>query len=214
MGRCADFSAGRSAVFSAIAGIKQSGGNKMDNLEEVMKAVNKLTADVASLSAKNATTEAENILLKAKVGSFEATAQAQTTAAFKAETAAKRTEIEKLLEAGVKAGAITPGQREQFTRLIRLNDDEAVKGIDIEEVKLFTAAGKRTFSQRDTGHGSGSAMQDSGEENPAETVASGIADILAKKEATTHLAAQLLYFKRNPKLAREYVDSNNNERRA
>lgn len=39
-------------------------------------------------------------------------------------------------------------------------------------------------------------------------IADGVRDILAKKEAANHLEAQGLFFRRNPELARQYVDGN------
>lgn len=210
MNRDAAFSVGSSVAFSTLAGSIKEGGTKMadQNLDELTKAVAKLTADVATLSAGKATVEAENILLKARVGQFEAEQKASTAAVFTKKIADKREEVKSLLENGVKTEAITPAQRDQFSRMIRLDNDEAVEELDLAEVKAFTKTGRKQFSRPASGKGHTATEDEDGYTDVPAVVAQGINDILAKKEATSFAAAQQLFFNRNPKLAREYVDFN------
>jgi len=210
MNRDAAFSVGRSMAFSTIAGSIKEGGNTMSdqNLEQLTKAVADLTAQVALLSAGKATVEAANIGLTAKVAQFEAERQAITEASLTKKIADKRDQVKTMLEDAVKSEAITPAQRDQFTRIVHLDDDKSVEALDIEEVKKFTNIGSRRFS-RPAGKGANDATHDEdGYENVPLTVANGIKDIQAKGEAKTFADAQVLFFNRNPALARAYVDFN------
>lgn len=206
MGRSTDFSAGRSMQFSAIAGESQSGGTKMD-LAQLTEAVNKLTLQVTELSAGKAKADADNIVLTAKVKQFEATAQATSDAALKAKISLKRDEVKRLLEDGVKAMKITPAQRDTFSRMLCLDDDVAVEKLDVSDVSRFIASGTQ-FSKPNASR-TKQGVDENAETEISVTVAAGVRDILAKKEAPTHLAAQGLFFSRNPELARQYIDATN-----
>jgi len=201
--RSVNFSAGRRAVFSANAD-NQEGGNIME-LAELTKKIAELTAQVSTLTTENAAFKAEKLEMSAKIAKFETDAKTRDEVEAKARVSAKRAQIVGLLEEGVKSEAITPAAREQFSKLMRIDDDVAVMAIDVEEVKKLTANGKKQFSKeqgRQTPAGEGTLSVD-------QQVADGIKEIMAKKEASDFFAAQALLFSRNPKLAREYVDFNN-----
>ena len=208
MGRSADFSAGCSMQFAAIAGTPQSGGNNMD-LAQLTEAVNKLTFQVTELSTGKATADAANIVLTAKVKQFEAEDRAKTDAALTAKIALKRDDVKKLLEDGVKAMKITPAQRDTFSRMLCLDDDVAVEKLDVSDVSRFIASGASFSKPNASRTKQGVDNNESGDAEISATVAAGVRDILAKKEAPTHLAAQGLFFSRNPELARQYIDSTN-----
>lgn len=203
MNRDAVFSVGRRVVFSAIAGQSNNGGTIMD-LEQLTSKVAALTVQVAALTTENAATLAENATLKASVAKFTADTKASEEAASKARITAKRAEVVAILEAGVKAEAITPAAREQFSKLMRIDDDIAVMVIDIEEVRKLTASKK--FSRGEQGY---QAASDSASVD--QQVVQECNAILAKKEAGSFFEAQALLFSRNPKLAREYADFNDKE---
>lgn len=202
MGRGAAFSVGRRAVFSAIAGNQQ--GENIMTIEELTKKVAELTTAVATFTTQNAALAAENVGLKASVAKFEADAKAKAEAEAKASIATKRKEVQGLFEAGVKAQAITPAQREQFTKLLRVDDDAALAALDIAEVKALVGEGKK-FSREQAKQGAG----DGGGDLPADVrVVNEISVALAKGEAKDFISAQALVFSRNPQLAREYADCN------
>ena len=202
MSRGAEFSVGRHAVFSAIAGQSQ-GGNTME-LEQATKKIAELTTTVATFTTDTARLTAENADLKAKVLKFEADALAKKAADEKARITTKRAEVTTIFEDGVKSGAITPAQRTQYTKLLRIEDDTALDALDIADIKALTAGGKQ-FS-REQGR---EKQADDGSDLPVDVqVVNEINAILAKKEAANFVAAQALLFTRNPKLAREYADFN------
>jgi regulator of replication initiation timing len=197
LSRGAAFSAGRKVVFSAIAGKQKTGGNIMD--------ISELTQKVADLTVAQSALVTENAQLKATVAQFTAKAKADEEAAAKASIASKRAEVTGILEDGVKSEAITPAQREQFTKLMRVDDDVAVLAIDIAEVKALTANGKKQFSKEQGKRGN--SNDDTGLP-VAQRVMDGINALINGKEAKDFFTAQQMLFSRNPALAKEYANAN------
>jgi len=201
LSRDANFSVGRRAVFSAIVG--QSKGDHNMDLAQLTQRVAELTAAVSTLTTDNVALKADKAEMSVKIAKFEADAKATEEATAKSRILAKRAEVVDILESGVKTEAITPAAREQFTKLMRVDDDVAVMAIDIEEVKKLTANGKKQFSKEQGRQGQGES------ELPVDVqVANEISALMAKKEASDFFTAQSLVFSRNPKLAREYADFN------
>lgn len=204
LSRSAAFSAGRKACFTAIAGQSQTKEHKM-TLEELTQKVAELTLTVATFTTENATLKAEKAQLEAQVAKFTADAKAKADAEAKAAVEAKRTQAKTILEDGVKSEAITPAQRETYSRVLRLDDDAAVQALDIEQVKAMIPAGKKQFS-REQGRNDGG--NGGAELTAPEKVAAECQAMIAKGDAKSFQEAQAVLFKRDPKLAREYVDFN------
>ena len=179
----------------------------MEKLEELTQKVAELTAAHATFTTDNAKLKAENADLAGKVAKFEADAKAKAEADGKAAVAAKRTQITTILEDGVKSEGITPAQRDNFTKVLRLDDDASVTALDIESVKAMVPAGKKQFS-REQGRQNGDGASDL---TVPEQVDAEVKAMLAKKEAGNYAEAQNILFTRNPKLARAYVDFNDKE---
>lgn len=208
LGQDAAFSVGRRALFSAIAGELSQGDINMD-LAQLTAKVAELSASLESLTTERVTLAAENAALKAQVAKFETDNRAATEAAAKAKLEAKRTEIKQVLEDGVKAEAITPAAREQFTKLLRLDNDTALEALEVADVKALVGAGKASFSQA---HGRGNAGQgESSQLTPDAQVTQEINVILAAGTAKDFATAQQMVFARNPQLARDYINANDKE---
>lgn len=209
MSRGAAFSVGRSVVFSAIAGNKEQGEEDMQTIEQLTAKVAELTTQLATFTANAAAASAENAALKAKVAKFEADTEAAAKAAETSRIAAKRKEAEKILEDGAAAEAITPAQRDTFSKVLRLTDDKAVDALDLEQVKALIPVGKKVFSRTQAKNKDG---KDEGTELRAdEQVAKEIAELQAANPTLSFAAAQKVVFDRNPGLAREYVSLNDKE---
>ena len=207
LSRSAAFSVGRKAVFTAIAGITQTKEKDMEQIEKLTKQVADLTNAHATFTTDNAKLKAENAELSSKVAKFEADAKAKAESEGKAAVAAKRAQITTILEDGVKSEGITPAQRDNFTKVLRLDDDASVTALDIESVKAMVPAGKKQFS-REQGRQNGDGASDL---TVPEQVDAEVKAMLAKKEAGNYAEAQNILFTRNPKLARAYVDFNDKE---
>jgi regulator of replication initiation timing len=207
LSRGAAFSVGRKAVFTAIAGITETKEKDMEQIEKLTKQVADLTATVATFTTSDAKLKADNAELASKVAKFEADAKDKAEAEGKAAVAAKRAQITTILEDGVKSEGITPAMRDNFTKVLRLDDDTAVTALDLEQVKAMVPAGKKQFS-REQGRQNGDGV---GDLTVPEQVDAEVKAMLAKKEAGNYAEAQNILFTRNPKLARAYVDFNDKE---
>ena len=207
LSRDAAFSVGRRAVFSAIAGNQAQGVLNMEQIQQLTKQVADLTAQLATFTANAATMSAEKTALEAKVSRFEEDVIAATAIAAKQRIDATRNAITAILEDGVKAFAITPAQRETFSKVLRLDNDAALELIDIAHVRALIPAGKQAFSKEQGRQG--------GEHAPSlradAQVSKEIAALQAVNPTLTFPAAQKIVFDRNPQLARDYVSLNDEE---
>lgn len=210
LSRGAGFSAGRKAVFSAIAGNKQ-GEDNMD-LTQLTAEVAKLSASVEKLSGDNATLTATNKELTAKLATFSAEKATAEATATKARNDTKRADINAIFEEGIKAELITPAQRGQFTKLLRLDDDSALDSIVVDDVKALVTGGKKfDFGRKATGK-QGDKQED--ERTSDVIVAEKAQELVDKKEAPDLFAAQLIVFRRDPELAKAWAHGNDKRRQA
>ncbi|MFA6213552.1 MAG: hypothetical protein WC714_29210 [Candidatus Obscuribacterales bacterium] len=206
MSRDATFSVGRHAVFSAIAGNQTKGDSKMDKIQELTEQVADLTIKLAAFTAEAAKSSAEKTALEAEVAKFKADAKVAAETAIKTRIDAKRKEVTEILEDGVKAEAITPAQRTQYTKLLRIEDDAALDALDITDVKALVPAGKK-FSRQQAKQGG----DDKGDLRPDQQVAKEIAEVQATNATLSFAAAQKIVFDRNPELASAYMHANDKE---
>lgn len=198
MSRDADFSVGRTVVFSAIAGINQDEGGNME-LKEALDKISELSAINATLTAGKAAAEETS----AKFAAEKAASDAQIE---KARIEMKRTEVAAIFEEGVKNELITPAQREQFSKLLKLNDDKAVDALDVADVKALVTGGKKfDFGRSDQGK-QGSSGEDS--RAPDVILAERAQILVDTKEAADLIGAQAMVFRRDPDLARAYIQQN------
>ena len=163
-----------------------------------------LTDKVAELSGQVATLKAENEKLATANVKFTADKTAADAAQKKAQTDAKRAEVVAVFEEGVKAELITPAQRGQFTKMLRIEDDAALDAIVLEDVKALVAGGKKFEFGRKTGKNY-NADHKADTRSVDQIAAAECADIVAKKEATNLFEAQRLLFTRKPELAKAYI---------
>lgn len=211
LGRDAAFSVGRQAMFSAIAGNKQGESNM--ELKELADKVEKLSADVGKLSGENATLKSENTGLTARLATFTAEKVAAEATAAKSAADTKRADINAIFEEGIKAELITPAQRGQFTKLLKLDDDKALDTIVVEDVKALVTGGKKFDFGR---MAQGRQGEDSGDDSrsPDVILAEKMQELVDKKEAPDLFSAQIIVFRRNPDLAKAWANGNGERRSA
>lgn len=179
----------------------------MDQIQKLTEQVAELTSQIATFTAAAATMSAEKTALEAKVTQFEAAAKSANDAAAKQRIDAKRKEVTDILEDGVKASAITPAQRETFSKMLRIDDDDAVELIDTAHVRALLPAGKKSFSKEQGRQGGDQAPPLRADAQ----VSKEIAELRAVNPALNFSAAQKIVFDRNPQLARDYVSLNDEE---
>lgn len=194
----------RRATFSAIDGQATKEKTKM-NEEDVKKLIaashQALTEQVAKLSEDYAKVKSRNEELEAELSKRDAAKNAEAVQM-------SRGTVNKILEDAVKDGRILPAQREQFTKLMKINDDNEVTKIDIDEVKAFVGEGKKMNYSKDSaksGSDDARVFADAGEQ----------LDYLAKQEqdkvpTMKYSRALELAMHKNPELAKEYLGGTDN----
>lgn len=189
---------------------KQRGDNTMDKeLKELNDKFDKLFAQLTTVQADNA--ELKNQLAAATASNAEFKAAAELKAKADKEAAVKtaRKAVEDILEEGVTSKSITPAQRTEFSTLLQVSDDEAVQKVDIELLKKMVKKGSPTFSTKNKGKGKG-AMGSTDELLADEQMAIEVQKIQNATPGLDFASAQKMVFAADPKLARAYVDANDN----
>ena len=198
-----DFVVGRQQHFTAISGNKEVQSTMTPEEEQKLRtdlataqaAVTTLKADNEAASKKFAADKAD---LEKRIGDMEKSQQAD-------KVAAARTKFTAILEKAVKEKAITPAQRESFSRLLRLDDDEAVLKIKEEDVTgLFAEKDKNRFT-RDVGDEEGKEELDN---DAAQTLSDKTYQFMSTSGEKNFGRALEIVMRANPDLAHEYRDAN------
>lgn len=122
----AQFSVGKRAEFSAVAGsIKETEMEKKELQEAIDAALAPIKAQFVKLEETNKALVTENTALKQQVETF-------TKNEAKAKVDAKRARATAVLE-GLTAGEIiSPAQREAFSKALGIDDDKRLEALDVE----------------------------------------------------------------------------------
>jgi len=159
-------------------------------------------ADVTTAAAKFTALETTSATDKAK---FEADKEQFDKDQLKIKIDAARLVFTTMLEEAVKEKAITPAQREAFTKALRIDDDVAVLLIKEEDVKALFGAedDKGKFSRHTAKDDNDGATSNSSEDLTGKTY-----EYMAKSGVKDFTTAMFSVMRANPELARDYVDSN------
>lgn len=196
------YAAGRHVSFSVIKGTKEE--------SNMPKTVEELEALLAKSKAENATLQANFTTLKTESDSATAKFQAQIdemkAAAKKADVDKARGLYTKILEDAVSAKVITPAQRETFSKVLRIDDDDAVLSLSEEDVRgMFTTDGKPGQFNRDASH---DQHDEETSENPSATLTEMAHKYMAEKGERDFHKAAFAVMRAHPQLASEFVMSN------
>jgi len=109
----------------------------MDELQKAQERVRKLEAEAAAD--------------KAKIETFERSTKEREEADAKAKVKTARETVIARFEKAVKDDVITPGQRDQFTKLLNVDDDDAVLKISTDSIEaLLKESGGKMFTKAQT----------------------------------------------------------------
>lgn len=173
----------------------------MDEITKLAEQVQDLAAKLAKMTDEHVALKRERDEMAEKLSVFEREAAEKAAIEAKAKVEAKRAEVTEAMESAVKAGSITPAQRGVFAKMLKVDDDEAVVSIDIEDVKALCGA-KVEFSKD-------SAKNSKADERGVmQKVLDGVKEIQTNGEAQSFMAAQQLLFSRDPDLGRAYLNAN------
>lgn len=164
-------------------------------------------ADQLEKDLATSTSQVES--LSAEMKQFKADQEAKERADFAAKVADARKNITELFDNAVKDMRITPAQKENFSKLLRIDDDNAVVAIAIEDVKGLIGEEKSNFSKD-------KARQSSSDRETEESVDDEVTRLTYKAmEENSKLgfaAAMDTVLKANPKLAEEYISNSGGEK--
>ena len=167
------------------------------------------------LRAELAKSQADNSALTVKFSTLETdaadAAKVAKAAAEKVEADAKADKVKlardsftALLEGAVTDKVITPAQRETYAKVLRLDDDEAVLSLSVDDVKALLTTDADT---RSTDHSRQRHNNDNGERVDY-TLSQMTYDHMAKSGSRDFSASLDVVMRANPELAIEYIDSN------
>lgn len=199
--------ASRRASFSAIEGQAGSKSTEVKMTKEEIEAT--LNAKLAPIIESNTRLATENATLKSQVEQFTAKDKEREAADKATKIKAHRDALTKVLEDGVKANAITPAQREKFTKTLGINDDERVMAVSVEDVKELIPHGKgKVKMERQEGRGAGSeggSREDREHEDAGQELDRLANEIVAENPKLSYSEATRLAMKRDPELAKEWL---------
>ena len=205
------FSGGRRLCFEAIAGTKDqnlSGGISMDD-----KALNAAIAEAVRDAVKDAVAQYEDKL--------EVVAKERDDFKRKAEDAERkqadferqqkdekikevRSSITDLLDRAVREKHMTPAMREIYAKQIGVDDDERVLGIDVEQVRLMCKVEKKADDSKNNARN----VTDELSGDPQQDLTTLTFAFMAEHNERDFSRALTAVARANPKLHREYLDSN------
>lgn len=176
----------------------------MDELERLSKKFDALADRFDKVETENKTLKEENDTLKADNKKFSADIKKRDDDARKEKIELSRSKATTMLENAVKSEKITPAQREAFSAMMKIDDDDAVQSIDFKVLEGLIGEKSAHFSS-DSAHSKGEQKP---ELSVDEKVVSETQKIINANPGMSFSAAQERVFKADPKLAREYIDYN------
>jgi len=170
--------------------------------------------EIAAMQAENAKLKADHAVISANFTALEITSKTEKEEAAKrfaaieaeqkkAKVEAKRVEFTAILEDAVKAKAITPVQRETFSKVLKLDNDDSVLTLVSDDVKALFGSVK----PNDTSTGRNSDGEDEGDSPDIELSQQAHAYMSKSGEKDFSRAVDIV-MSGNPELARDYITYN------
>lgn len=199
------------ACFSAIETTFKKEEYTMSELTELTEQMKTLSAQFTSLKKETKDLQEENETLRGQNEQLLASAKQKETEDKKVAIKLARDSVTKILEDAVTAKQILPAQRETFTKILQIDDDEAVQKIDLELVTQMVGKGSQSF----TTNGSTKTVGTDDNELPVdEQVVEECHKLMASNPSLDFSTAQKHVFSTNRKLALAYRDFNDQDQEA
>jgi len=204
--------------FTAITNEPTNEDSDMD-LTELTKSFNRLEGQFSTLQEKhdalaqqNAELQTANKELTDKTEKFERDEKARLDKEAADKVVFARKAITDLLEEGVKSGKLLPAQRENYTKLLRVDDDAAVVAINIDELRSTIGVSQKQQFNRGSGtaSSSGNADNQNVDESPDLIVAKR-AKKYAREQKVDYSVAVIAVLEDDSQLATAYRDHNDEE---
>lgn len=194
------FTASSRQVFSTIEGNRKEVEMTPEEVQAAIdKSMKPLNERITTLQGENETLKDENVKLKASQDEANKAAQGEKIKTHRASLVAK-------FEEAVKAGRITPAQRELGLKFMKINEDGSVLSVTPENVdEYLTVNGGKAKMSTESGRGSGSK---GGEKDYTDAGAEVVRLTNEKRAQLPKLSfadARDLVLMANPELAREWM---------
>jgi len=157
--------------------------------------------DNDAMKARLAELEAQNASLADKVAKAEEREKAQKVLMH-------REKLSEVFERGVKSHAITPAQRDVFTSMLGVDDDERVLTLKIEDVEKLVGTGKTGDSKRMAFSRSGETVEDTSDDDytdPSAEVVRRAEELMDAHPQMTFAEAKRRVFARDKNLGQAYI---------
>jgi len=195
-----DYVAGRQASFSSINGNIQetimTPEEEAKLRQQLAEAQAKLTTEQANFAALQSRSDKEKEEADAKFAKLEAEQKATRVTAA-------RVHFTTMLETEVSEKRITPAQREAFTKVLGIDDDDKVLALQDDDVKALFAATPDDKSKQ-----SGTHQSDETSDNPSQDLTDKVYEHMTASGSKDFSASLEIVMRANPDLARDYIDSN------
>ena len=179
--------------------------NKIQEDYDMMNDLEKAQARVRELEASENKLKDEARDNKSKIETFERDTKSREEQDEKDKVKTARTNVVAVFEKAVKDKVITPGQRDQFTKLLNIDDDKAVLNVSTADIDaLLKESGGKMFTK---------AKAKSGNEDERKDVDAGSElttkayEIMNSNPALDFSAAFTRAMQADPDLAKEHMEN-------
>jgi hypothetical protein len=181
-----------------------------EDFEKLQSQMNTLSTNFATQQVQLTELSAENTTLKAENAQFKKDEETRKENEKKEKIKFARESATKILDDGVKEKHITPAERENFSKMLQIEDDEAVQKVDLDLLKSMVGKGSSSFSTSSTAKDNGNA-EEKNEMAADEEMVVEVSKVRATNPGMSFSAAQSMVFQANPDLARRYIEFNDQE---
>ena len=201
-----NFAGASRAMFTAIQ--TNEGEIMPEDVKALSEKIDKMMGRVDEVEKENRTLREQNQQLSGQVEKFQKDEKTRLEDEKKNAVKMARDKVDGILEKAVKDQKIAPAQREQFKKLLQVDDDEMVQRVDFTLLDQMISKGSASFSTDDTAASSGKGKQTDGDRAPDEIVFDRCSEMVNKKEAPDLFTAMEMVFRKDPELAIKYRDMN------
>lgn len=160
--------------------------------------------EIAAMQAENAKLKADKQNLEDKNLQFKRDKEDRERQDKQDKIKFARKEVTDVLESAVKDEHITPGQREKFSKLLNVDNDDAVLAINIEDIKALVADSSVSFS-KDSNAKEGEGETTEGDAGAALTTKA--LEIQGKNTNMKFSKALEIAMGANPELAKAHIEN-------
>ena len=172
-----------------------------DALAPLQSSIDKLEADNSELQEKVTKTESDNKDLQSKLDEKDEAENAE-------KVEASRKAANDILDAAVRQKSIVPAQRDGIVAMFGIKDDKRVAELDLDQLKATVGYKENKDKEKSKTLSRSDEDENLSNEPLDEQVVLATRKVQASNPKLDYASAQQLALSADPKLAKEYADSN------